>query len=174
MLEKQAPYPAMLLDSNYDILAANPAFDRLLSLIAPLEALWSRVSGGHSGRNLLRLTFHADGLIHYMREPARWLPQQWQRIVHDASCQALIAEIATWPHAHFWLGNPEPEQLEPALLEHYQLDGHPIDLLSMMVSPGVPADITAASLRVNLLFPANEITDRWLTDLEGRVPSDRE
>lgn len=167
LIEKQAPYPAMLLDKNYNVLASNPSLDRLLSLIAPLDDLWHRVSGGQPERNLLRLTFHQEGLIRYMREPALWLPGQWHRIVQDAGCHALINEIANWPHMQEWVQSTEISRVEPALLERYVLDGQPIDLLSMIVSPGAPSDITAASLRVNLLFPADDATDRWLCALEA-------
>ncbi len=163
LVQQQSPYPAMLLDAHYNVLASNSALDQLLTRVAPLEALWRRVSGGRPERNLLRLTFHPEGLVPFMDAPETWVPRQWARMLRDAQCPALMAEIAAWPHLQRWLKTAEADDGAPALLERYRLGTQPINLMSMMAVPGVPTDITAASLRVNLLFPADQATDRWLT-----------
>lgn len=162
LIDQQAPYPAMVLDGHYNLLASNRPLDHLLSLVAPLDALWSRVSAGSPQRNLLRLTFHPEGLLPVMREPERWVPAQWRRIVQDAACEELVRDISGWPHMRRWMRRPSGAGDAPALLERYVLDRQPVDLLSVFATLGAPTDIHAASLRVNLLFPANEETDRWL------------
>lgn len=52
-------------------------------------------------------------------------------------------------------------------MECYCLDGQPINLLSMITTPRVPSDITAGSLRVNLMFQADAATDEWLRGLDA-------
>jgi len=66
-----------------------------------------------------------------------------------------------------WMRTPQPNNDEPALLERYVLNDQSIDLLSFFATLGAPTDLHAASLRVNLLFPANEETDHWLRLLEA-------
>ena len=118
-------------------------------------------------RNLLTLSFHRDGLFGHMREPECWVPAYWQRVARDAACREWVREIAGWPHMQAVLANEVQADATSVLLEHYQLDGRAIDLLSMMTTPGVPTDIHAASLRVNLLFPADAATDDWLRALDS-------
>lgn len=64
-----------------------------------------------------------------------------------------------------WMRTPSIPAEQPALLERYALGDQPIDLLSFFAMLGAPTDIHAASLRVNLLFPASEDTDQWLRTL---------
>lgn len=168
LIEQQAPYPAMLLDADYNILASNAPLERLLSMLDLPATVWPDASSGHAPRNLLMLSFHPDGLIRYMHEPESWVPGYWQRIVRDAACHALVRDIAAFPHMQEWLATAAaPISTAPALLEQYVLDDHQINLLSMMTTPGVPSDITIGSLRVNLLFPADAATDEWLRGLDA-------
>lgn len=164
LIEQQRPYPAMLLDARYDLLAVNPSLERLLGMLDLPSALWPGTSGQPA--NLLRLSFHADGLVRYMDAPETWVPAHWRRIRRDARSPDLLREIEAWPHLQAWLRVPPQPSTEPALLERYRLDGLPIRLLSMMTTPGVPTDISAASLRVNLMFPADTATDDWLRQLD--------
>lgn len=165
LIEQQQPYPALLLDAGYEILAVNPALSRLLALLELPERLWPG-SGGPA--NLLRLSFDAEGLVRHMDDPMAWVPAYWRQIRRDAVCGSLLREIETWPHVQAWLRQPPPAvPADPLLLERYRFDGRSVALLSMMTTPGVPTDITAASLRVNLLFPADAATDDWLRRLDG-------
>lgn len=164
LIEQQRPYPAMLLDARYDLLAVNPSLDRLLRMLDLPPSLWPGTP--QQPANLLRLSFHADGLVRYMDAPDSWVPAHWRRIRRDARCPELLREIEAWPHVNAWLRAPAVPATEPALLERYRLDGLAITLLSMMTTPGVPTDITAASLRVNLMFPADAATDDWLRQLD--------
>lgn len=168
LIEQQAPYPAMLLDADYDVLATNAPLERLLAMLELPASVWPDAGSSQPVRNLLTLSFHPDGLVHYMREPESWVPGYWQCILRDATCHARVRDIAAYPHMQAWLATlAAPTDAAPALLERYSLDGQPINLLSMMTTPGVPSDITAGSLRVNLLFPADAATDEWLRGLDA-------
>lgn len=167
LIEQQAPYPAMLLDADYDVLATNAPLERLLAMLELPAHVWPDAGSSPPVRNLLTLSFHPDGLVRYMREPESWVPGYWHRILRDATCHARVREISALPHMRAWLATPVPISSAPALLEQYVLDEHPINLLSMMTTPGVPSDITAGSLRVNLLFPADAATDEWLRGLDA-------
>lgn len=167
LIDQHVPYPGMVLDGGYNVLTSNRPLDRLLSMIAPLDELWARVSEGHTQRNLLRLTFHPQGLVPLMREPERWVPSQWQRIANDAVCAALLQEISGWSHMVRWMRAHRPHREAPALLERYVFKRQHVDLLSFVATLGAPADADAASFKVNLLFPANEETDYWMRSLES-------
>lgn len=165
LLDQQAPYPAMLLDARYNVLATNAPLERLLAMLELPASVWPDADG--APRNLLTLSFHPDGLVRYMREPERWVPAYWQRLEREPDCREPLREIASWPHVRAWLAEPAAADASPVLLERYRLDGRDLDLLSMMTTPGVPIDITAGSLRVNLLFPADAATDDWLRALDA-------
>lgn len=70
-LKHHEPYPAIVLDRQWNTLLRNQAAERLMAVLGPPDEVWQRVDP--SGRqNVLRLSFHPQGL--------RPLVRNWEQV----------------------------------------------------------------------------------------------
>ncbi|WP_406724369.1 helix-turn-helix transcriptional regulator [Streptomyces sp. GD-15H] len=163
------PYPALVVDAMYDVVAANRGVMTLFdgvpeSLLAP-------------PLNAVRLTLHPDGLAPRIRNLREWrghLLEQMERQIalrRSAPLRALYEEVAAFPV-------PEPEPGEgvgnaygeeraapvayfalPMLIEH---KGRLLSFVSSISTFNTPMDVTVAELAVETLLPADPETAEYL------------
>lgn len=167
ILQRHAPYPAVLIDAAANVIAINPDFDRALGLIDGPARLWSLTHAQGQPRNLLRLSLHPDG-------PARAMvnfPDVARATLQRAQAEArgsrallrVLEEIARWR-------NIDPAWLEPAwapapgpiIEERYRIGDRQLALFAVVTTLGAPMDATAGALRIESFFPADEDTRRAL------------
>jgi transcriptional regulator with XRE-family HTH domain len=160
LLEHQEPYPAVVLDRQWNIIQTNRAAPRLFGHFVDLAAL-------ASPRNLLRSMFDPAGLRPWV---ANWdvvSATLLQRVfreavagVPDRRTLALLEELRAYP-------DPPTSSL---LARAGSLPFHPVEFLkgdlrlaffSMVTTVGAPFDITAQELRIEAFFPADETTERF-------------
>jgi transcriptional regulator with XRE-family HTH domain len=160
LLEHQEPYPAVVLDRQWNIFQTNRAAPRLFGHFVDLEAL-------ARPRNLLRSMFDPSGLRPWV---ANWdvvSATLIQRVFREAVAGipdrrtiALLEELRAYS------GAPSS-----TLLAHAgSLPFHPVQFqkgdlrlafFSMVTTVGAPGDITAQELRIEAFFPADEATERF-------------
>ncbi len=167
ILDHQEPYPAVVLDRQWNVLETNRAAPKLFSNFADLASL-------PQPRNLLRSMFDPAGLRPWIVDwdtVARTLVQRVFREaiagVPDPRVLSLLRELRAYP------GSPAPEPL-PATAD---LPFHPVQFrkgslrlsfFSMVTTVGAPADITAQELRIESFFPSDDETERFArTHLAG-------
>ena len=166
LLKQQEPYPAAVVDAGWNVLQANEATNRLLSVFGDPAALWRRVCGDKPP-NLMKLTFHPEGLRPFIRNLDELGPGLITRAIREARESAAAAETletvlaypglpARWRLAELWT------PLAPVLPTRIGLGGVNLSFITMLCSFGTPLDLTADNLRVECLFPADEFTDRFL------------
>jgi transcriptional regulator with XRE-family HTH domain len=162
LLEHQEPYPAVVLDREWNVLETNRAAPRLFSRFVDLEAL-------PEPRNLLRTIFDPAGLRPWI---ANWdvvagtLVQRVFREavagVPDPRVLSLLEALRAYP------GSPVP-----SLLDATGLPFHPVQFrkgtlnlsfFSMVTTVGAPHDITAQELRIEAFFPTDDVTERFAHD----------
>lgn len=160
MLRQQEPYPAVLLDRHWNVLATNDAAPRFFERFVDLSA-WSRP------RNLLRLMFDPDGLrpfIHDWERAARSLLERLRREavgrVLDQAGRELLEELMAYPGVPAAAASrPDASDL-PMIPISFVRDDEILRYFSMVATVGAPTAIAAQELRVECLFPADETTER--------------
>ncbi len=160
VLAAHDPWPALVLDAQFDVLATNRGCDRLLALI-DADLLDPPV-------NVVRATLHPRGLARSITNLPAWrahLLRQVRRHLAatpaDAALSALLAEASAYP-----VGPDEaPSHPGPtfALPLELRVDGVALRLYSTVSTFGTPLDVAASELAVETFLPADEVTRRWLS-----------
>ncbi|MET8131532.1 helix-turn-helix transcriptional regulator [Streptomyces sp. NPDC005251] len=162
------PYPALVVDATYDVLAANSGIAMLLEgvperlLVPPLNAM--------------RLTLHPEGLAPRIRNLRAWrdhLLAQMDRQValrRSRPLRALYEEVAAYPvpdrdasEDDEPLG-PAPRFALPLRIEH---EGRVLSFISTISTFNTPMDVTVAELAIETLLPADPATAKYLHSLHS-------
>ncbi len=162
LLDHQEPYPAVVLDRQWNVLETNRAAPRLFAHFVDLAAL-------PQPRNLLRAMFDPAGLRPWIANwdiVAQTLVQRVFREavagVPDPRVLSLLEELRRYP------GSPAPGS--PPTAAHADLPFHPVQFrkaalslsfFSMVTTVGAPTDITAQELRIEAFFPTDDATERF-------------
>ncbi|MET7944530.1 helix-turn-helix transcriptional regulator [Streptomyces sp. NPDC005302] len=165
LIQGYEPYPALVVDATYDVLAANRGIAMLLEgvpdrlLVPPLNAM--------------RLTLHPQGLAPRIRNLRAWrdhlLAQMDRQIALRRSepLRALYEEVAAYPVPDT---DPEPaggEELPgtapsfalPMRIEH---EGRLLSFISSISTFNTPMDVTVAELAIETFLPADPATVKYL------------
>ncbi len=169
-LRHHEPFPALVVDRQWNVVMHNTAVDRLIGLLGEPARVWKKVDPT-GGRNLMRLTLHPKGL---------------QPLVVDwpGTAIALLTRLQAEVQA-----NPANTRLQELLADLRALSGMPstghtadaqsamqvpvltlklrqgnamLEFFSMICTFGTALDLTADELRLELLFPCNEFTAQFL------------
>ncbi len=147
--------PALVLDGEYNVVMANAGLARLLALLGlPAQALLAQPL------NLLRAFFAPGGLRTLCVDEAWLCNEMWARASREAEhlpqLRALLDELR--PTLAPW-GPSQAASLLPVLAFRLRAaDGRVLSFFSSITSFGTPLDITLASLKVEHLFPSDEVT----------------
>lgn len=169
LIQGYEPYPALIVDARYDVLAANRGVALLLDgvtdrlLVPPLNAI--------------RLTLHPEGLAPRIRNLRTWrdhlLAQMDRQIALRRSepLRALYEEVAAYPvpdrdaevDDDEPLG-PEPHFALPMRIEH---EGRVLSFISSISTFNTPMDVTVAELAIETFLPADPATGKYLHELHA-------
>lgn len=164
VLEAHEPYPALVVDRGWRMLAANRALGPLLAGVAP-ELLEPPV-------NVLRVSLHPKGLAPRIANFGEWRAHILERLrsqveaTADAELKALMDELAAYP---------APAGVAPHAVEDYggvavplQVRTETTGLLSFFSTTtvfGTPLDITLSELALETFLPADAHTAEVLRGL---------
>ncbi|POA59771.1 MULTISPECIES: helix-turn-helix domain-containing protein [unclassified Pseudomonas] len=150
LLEANNPAPAIVIDSGWQVLAANRATQALFQLLGlPRQALGE-------GFNLLVTLLAPAGLGDCLINAEQIRQVAWQRASREAGeAPGLAALLATLPVP---LAVDAAEVSAPLLLTRVRGPQGELRFLSTFTTFGMPQDITVASLRIEHLIPADEAT----------------
>jgi transcriptional regulator with XRE-family HTH domain len=161
VLAGHSPYPAVVVDQAWELLAANPAVGMFLEGVA--EDLLAPPA------NVLRVTLHPDGMASRIGNLAEWshhllarLKRQWL-ITGDTSLMELHRELSGYPGVvadgpHEGEG---PGAIAVPLRFRFpagQSDDEPLSFISTITTFGTAVDITLAELAIESFFPADAAT----------------
>ncbi|WP_431482959.1 MmyB family transcriptional regulator [Pseudomonas solani] len=150
LLKAHEPNPALAIDRQWNLLAANGAVMALIAGASP--ALLA------PPLNVLRLTLHPQGLAPRIVNFGQWRAHLLERLLHDievsgdAELQALYDELAAYPAPPATAPLPTDGVLVPL-----QLDTPlgVISFISTITVFGTPVDVTLSELALETLFPAD-------------------
>jgi transcriptional regulator with XRE-family HTH domain len=159
ILKQQEPYPAVVMNRRWDIVATNGAAARFFGLL-----LDGRTP--HGAGNVLRLMFHPDGLRPCV-ENWEAVAQSLVRRVHrealgatrDDAGRALLAEVLDYPGVPARWRTPDlGAPLVPVVPVTFRHGARRFDFFSAVTVLGTPQDITVQELRVECFFPLDDAT----------------
>ncbi|MFF2100462.1 helix-turn-helix domain-containing protein [Streptomyces sp. NPDC058202] len=166
LIQGYEPYPALVVDATYDVLAANRGIAMLLEgvpehlLVPPLNAM--------------RLTLHPEGLAPRIRNLRAWrdhlLAQMDRQIALRRSkpLRALYEEVAAYPVPDAEpAGDEEPLGAVPpfALPMRIEYEGRVLSFISSIATFNTPMDVTVAELAVETFLPGDSATVKYLHSL---------
>ncbi|MDO0937926.1 helix-turn-helix transcriptional regulator [Streptomyces sp. DG2A-72] len=159
LIQGYEPYPALVVDATYNVVAANRGILALLDglpeslLVPPLNAM--------------RLTLHPEGLaprIHNLREWRGHLLAQMERQIalqRSEKLRELYEEVAAYQvrETAEEPAEPVPYFALPMRIEH---DGRVLSFISSISTFNTPMDVTVAELAIETLLPADPATLKYL------------
>ncbi|WP_248730519.1 helix-turn-helix domain-containing protein [Pseudomonas sp. MWU13-2517] len=149
VLHANNPAPAILLGSQWEVLAANASTAVLFELVGiqPDAA---------DGINLLTTLLQAGGLGDHLINAEEIRSLAWQRATREAlgnpALATLLADLPTPA------GTELPASMPPLVLTRIRSTRGALNFLSTFTTFGMPQDITLTSLRIEHLIPADEAT----------------
>lgn len=159
LLDAHAPYPALLLDGQWDVVDVNEPVDALITGCDP--------SLLEPPLNVIRLCLHPAGLAPRIRNLPIWrahlLQQLAQRIAHtgaDPDLVALQKEVDAYPAAG---ERPNRPLLDPVIPLEIEADDHLLRLFSVASRIESASDVTLDGLHLETFVPADDDTRQLLT-----------
>ncbi|MBX7554022.1 helix-turn-helix transcriptional regulator [Streptomyces sp. tea 10] len=176
LIQCYEPYPALVVDACYTVVAANRGIAMLLdgvpeTLLAPAP-------------NAMRLTLHPQGLAPRIRNLRAWrghLLEQMERQIalqRSERLRALYEEVAGYPVPESARGDVEDggdggdgEPAGPvayfALPLRIEHDGRILSFVSSISTFNTPMDVTVAELAIETFLPADPATAKYLHTMAG-------
>lgn len=162
MLRQHNPYPAMVMDRYWNVLAANESSPRFFGSFIDMPARTGP-------RNMLHLIFDPAGMRPFVVDwetVARSLVQRVYREaigrVLDEQTQALLDELFAYPgvDASWRLhGSVGPSPHLPMIPMGFKKNGKVLRYFSLITTVGAPQSIAAQELRIESMFPSDEETE---------------
>lgn len=175
MLHQQEPYPAIAIDRYWNLLLANNGATRLLAAFIDLETLQTNFC--IDGKvNLMRAMFHPQGLRPSIANWEEFAGHLLQRVHREANAYggalpnaegeseqstALLEELMSYPGvSEVWQNSHRVAQHALLLTIHLKRNHLDLQFFSTIATLGTPYDITLQELRIECLFPADELTEQ--------------
>ena len=153
LLDAHAPYPAILLDDDWDVVDANEPVNGLVVDCAP-ELLEPPL-------NVIRLCLHPGGLAPRIRNLSAWrahlLHQLDKRIERTGSRPRLVElrrEVTAYPSE----GGSERAPADPVAYLDIRVGEHDLRMFSVVSQVESPADVTLSGLHLETFVPADAET----------------
>jgi transcriptional regulator with XRE-family HTH domain len=163
-LRAHEPYPAVVVDRHYFLVAVNDATHVLTDGVAP-ELLEPPANG-------LRLTLHPRGMAPRIANLKQWSGHLLQRLRRQASItgdrelEALYAELAGYPGVAVEPPHEQAAGADVVLPLRLQDGEHELAFFSTVSTFGTASDVTLAELAVEAFYPADAATaTRLLEDI---------
>jgi len=162
ILAAHLPYPALVIDSGWDLVAANDAAYSIFGGVAPRLV--------EPPVNVIRLSLDPEGLAPSIRNLAEWRGHLLARLRHeydagrDPRIAALIDEHATASEDADDAADPEGTDRSPGLVVPLRLmvGDDELRLLSTTTVFGTPREVTLSELAIEAFYPADAPTRRVL------------
>ncbi|MBU0915434.1 helix-turn-helix domain-containing protein [Aquabacterium parvum] len=185
VLDHQEPYPAIVLDRQWNTLLRNRAAEQLIGLLGEPADVWQRVDPSGQ-KNILRLCFHPQGmrpLVRNWEQVAPHMLERLQREIVAAPMDLALREL----HRDLWAmaelrqaghedlastgGRPKPTGtqvcLSPTVNVELGVGDITLRLFSLLSTFGTAQDVTTDELRIETFFPADDFTATFFKKLAG-------
>ena len=167
VLKGHEPFPAVVVDRHWGMVAANSAIPLLTAGVA--EHLLAPPV------NVLRLTLHPDGMAPRIVNLAEWRAHLLDRLGRqavtsgDPALAALHDELARLPGGD---GSHAPDLAAAEIATPLRIRSGDAELsfISTYTTFGTAVDVTVSELSIEAFFPADEVTARaWADHVASRT-----
>jgi transcriptional regulator with XRE-family HTH domain len=153
VLRGHEPYPAVVVDRHWGMVAANAAVALLTEGVAAdlLEP----------PANVLRIALHPDGMAPRIVNLAEWRAHLLERlgreavVTGDPALAALHAEVAAYPHPEPAAVSRDPGAADIAVPLRIRAGAEELAFISTVTTFGTATDVTVAELSIESFFPAD-------------------
>jgi transcriptional regulator with XRE-family HTH domain len=160
ILRGHEPYPAVIVDRQWELVASNEAAQVLLEGVSDeLKA---------PPANALRITLHPDGMAPHIVNFAEWSGHLLTRLhrqallSQDPALAELERELLGFPGVEPASGIAEPEEMLFVPLRLRQPEGDTVlSMFSTFATFGTALDVTLDELSIESFFPADEATKSY-------------
>jgi transcriptional regulator with XRE-family HTH domain len=152
VLDAHEPYPALVVDGAWEMVAANRAVGLLTEGVAA-ELLEPPL-------NVLRVSLHPDGVAPRIVNLGEWRAHLLERLERqialtaDAALQTLLEELRGYPAPE----NGHAPSSEVAVPLRLRTDAGELSFISTVATFGTAVEITTSELSIESFFPADERT----------------
>jgi transcriptional regulator with XRE-family HTH domain len=164
LLRGHEPYPAVVVDRHWGMVAANRAIALLTEGVAP-ALLEPPV-------NVLRLSLHPEGMAPRIANLGQWRAHLLERLGREAvttgdpALAALHEELAAYPRGET-SGSTDGAYGDLAVPLRLRIRGGELALISTVTTFGTATDVTVSELSIESFFPADAATGAALARLLG-------
>jgi hypothetical protein len=155
ILKAHEPYPALVVDLRWNLVAANAATDVIMEGVSP--DLLSGVI------NVVRLSLHPDGLAPRIVNLGEWRQHALDRLKRQVDLTAdpaladLLEEVKGYPTPP--APDRRPEDYGDVVIPFQLMSGDTVlSLIGTTTVFGTPVDITLSELTLEMFFPADTAT----------------
>ena len=165
ILDGHDPYPAIVVDRAWEMVAGNRAVALMTAMAAP-ELLEPPV-------NALRVSLHPNGMAPRIVNLAEWRAHLLERLrrqialTGDDALQTLLEELESYPGG-------EEHSLDPqriAVPLRLESDAGELAFISTVATFGTAVEVTASELAIESFFPANSATAEAMRAFVADLPA---
>ena len=164
ILRGHEPYPALVVDGAWEMLAANRAVALLVEGVAP-ELLEPPL-------NVLRVSLHPDGVAPRIANLGEWRAHVFGRLERqialsgDRALETLLDELRGYPGPD---APPDPSH-EIAVPLRFTSPAGELAFISTVSTFGTAVEVTASELSIESFFPVDERTAEIVRTYVERLP----
>jgi len=159
MLKQHEPYPALVMDRHWNVLMTNEAAPKFFGQFIALGKF-------PRPRNLLRLMFDPKGLRPFVTNWEVVAASLFQRIhreavggVLDSAMRGLIDDLLAMPGVDPDWRSAEMPNVTPVAPITFSKNGTTSSWFSMVSTVGTPQTSAAQELRVECMFPTDDVPE---------------
>ena len=170
ILRQQEPFPALVVDGEWNIVMGNEASRRIFDLFTDPDWHVKEL-------NVMRTVFDPRGLRRYIvnwEELAGCMVNSLHRQVAATGSDAMARlrdELLAYPGVPSRWSVPDPTVTMPPLVSmHLRKDDLSLTFFSMITTLGTPRDVTLQQLKIECFFPADAATEQTARRLASAAP----
>lgn len=176
ILRQQEPFAALVFDRKWELVMANCAYARLVTLLAGREELIVEPYAvtPPPRLNLLRTLFDPNGWRPFFANwetLAKAMLTRWRRetiLEADPDAQKLLQEVLSYPDVPARWREPDFASAQDLLIPvELQAGESRLRLFSTITTLGSPQDVTLQELRIEAFHPVDEATAQFVRALAG-------
>jgi len=158
ILSKHEPYPALVVNTAYEILLINQGFQQIVTLYVGEEVL-------RKYSNIYHLMFVQDGLRSYFKDWPEISAFLLARLLSEAISTQNKGLLTLYEEISGLENKVETTELHmesniPVMSFTLQKGNQQATFFSTITTFGTPLDVTTQELRIESLFPADEATQQ--------------
>lgn len=167
-LKQQEPYPALVMDRYWNQMKTNQGANTLLGWLLAGQTIPETV-----GPNLMKLMLHPNGAKAHVENWEAVAPRLIHRVHRetlasgqDEHSQTLFDELLTYPGIKdLWQAPIAENWQQPFLTVNFKKGEQQLRFFTTLTTLGTPQDITLQELRLECMFPADELTEQQFQKL---------